>query len=72
MSLFARNPKTLGFLIGLTGLAYLAQGWTLGSDGFSAGNTTAILAGYVLMLAWTLWLTVLPGGGTDSVMTPGP
>lgn len=59
VALSKRNPKTLGFLMGLTGLAYLAQGWTLGSDGFSAGNTTAILAGYVLMLASTLWLTVL-------------
>jgi hypothetical protein len=71
VALSKRHPKTLGFLMGLTGLAYLAQGWVLGSDGFSAGNTTAILAGYVLMLAWTVWLAVLAwrrnGLGSDAM-----
>jgi hypothetical protein len=63
MALSKRHPKALGFLMGLSGLAYLAQGWVLGSDGFSAGNTIAILAGYFLMLAWTMWLTVLAWRG---------
>ena len=59
VALSMRLPKALGILMGLSGLAYLAQGWVLGSDGFSAANTTAILAGYVLTLAWTMWLTAL-------------
>ena len=69
VALSKRLPKALGFLMGLSGLAYLAQGWVLGSDGFSAGNTTAILASYILMLAWTVWLTVLawrPRGAMNS------
>ncbi len=52
-------PRALGYLMGLSGLAYTVQGWVLGSEGFSATNTVAILAGYVLILAWIIWLVVV-------------
>lgn len=55
----ARLPRALGYLMGLSGVACLVQGWVLGSEGFSATNTSAILAGYVLILAWISWLVVL-------------
>lgn len=55
----ARLPKALGFLMGLSGLTYLVQGWVLGSSGFSDANTLSILAGYVLILAWLAWLAYL-------------
>jgi len=55
----ARLPRTLGYLMGLSGAAYIAQGWTLASDGFSSTNTHAILVGYVLTLAWTTWLAAI-------------
>jgi hypothetical protein len=55
----ARLPRALGYLTALSGLAYIAQGWVLGSDGFTSTNTSAILASYVLMLGWTIWLLVL-------------
>jgi hypothetical protein len=61
-------PRTLGFLTGLSGLAYVVQGWVVGADGFSTTNSTAILAGYVFMLAWIVWLLVLawrPRGAAD-------
>ena len=45
--------------MGLSGLAYIVQGWVLGSEGFSATNTSAILASYVLILAWIIWLVVV-------------
>lgn len=67
VALSKRLPKGLGFLMGLSGLAYLVQGWVLGSDGFSGDNTTAILAEYILMLAWTSWLTVLAWRGSARV-----
>ncbi|NKX56315.1 hypothetical protein [Arthrobacter mobilis] len=51
-------PKLLGYLMGLSGLAYIAQGWVLGTEGFSATNTMAILAGYVLIPVWIAWLLV--------------
>jgi hypothetical protein len=59
VALTARLPRALGYLMALSGLAYFVQGWVLGSDGFAPANTSAILAGYVLMLAWTTWLGVI-------------
>ncbi|KAE8766044.1 DUF4386 family protein [Georgenia thermotolerans] len=54
-----RLPRALGYLIALSGLAYLVQGWVLGEEGFAGTNTVAILAGYVLILAWLVWLAVV-------------
>jgi hypothetical protein len=54
----ARLPRPLGYLMALSGLAYTAQGWVLGTEGFPETNTVAILAGYVLILAWIVWLLV--------------
>src|SRR3954469_6369183 len=59
VALTARLPRALGYVMVLSGLPYLAQGWVLGSEGFPATNTFAILAGYVLVLAWILWLVVV-------------
>jgi hypothetical protein len=55
----ARLPKALGYLMGLTGLAYIVQGWVVGTEGFPETNTLAILAGYVLTLAWSIWLVAV-------------
>jgi hypothetical protein len=38
------------------GLANLVKGWVLGSHGFDAANTIAILTGELLMLTWIVWL----------------
>ena len=59
VALTARLPRALGYLMGLSGLAYLVQGWVLCSEGFPETNTFAILAGYVLILAWIIWLVVV-------------
>ena len=69
----ARLPRGLGYLMGLSGLAYIVQGWVLGSNGFSGTDTSAILAGYVLMLAWISWLAVVawrPAGIADHTGSP--
>src|SRR4051812_9357406 len=54
----ADMPKQIGYLMGLSGLAYIAQGWIVGSEGFAAVNEMAILAGIALVLAWSVWLFV--------------
>lgn len=54
-----RLPRMLGALITLSGLPALAQGWVLGSQGFTDEDTTAILVGYALTLIWTTWLAFL-------------
>ena len=55
-------PKSIGYLMGLSGLAYIAQGRVLGFEGFSAANTAAILAGIVLLFSWSVWLLVTAWG----------
>ena len=54
----ARAPRSIGVLMGLSGLAYIAQGWVIGSEGFSPTNTAPTLAAYALVLAWNIWLLV--------------
>ena len=52
-------PRPIGYLMGLSGLAYLVQGWVVGSQGFSGTHTTLILVAWVLSLAWMIWLVVV-------------
>jgi uncharacterized protein DUF4386 len=70
VALTARLPRPVGYLMALSGLAYLAQGWVLGSEGFSDANTVAILAAYVFMLAWIVWLLVVAWRMKESFRAP--
>ena len=54
----ARTPRPVGYLMGLSGLAYLAQGWVIGAEGFSNTNTVPTLLGILSVLAWSIWLLV--------------
>ena len=54
----ARIPRPIAPLMALAGLTYLVQGWVVGSDGFSQTESLAIVASYVLNLAWMGWLAV--------------
>jgi hypothetical protein len=44
----ARLPRAIGYLMGLSGLAYIMQGCVLGTEGFSGSDSFAILGGYVV------------------------
>ena len=63
----ARVPRPIGYLMGLSGLAYLVQGWVLGTEGFSATNTVPQLLGYVLVTAWIIWLLIVAWRMKESV-----
>lgn len=58
----ARVPRTIGYLIGLTGLVYLGlgvgygDGYTALSDHSTVGNVSYYLV--VLVLIWAVWLLV--------------
>ncbi|MEZ0167445.1 hypothetical protein [Microvirga sp. TS319] len=52
-------PRSIGYLMGLSGLAYLVQGWVVGSGGFSLMHSVAIVLAWVLSLAWMSWLAVV-------------
>ncbi len=55
----ARVPRPIGYLIGLSGLAFLVQGWVVGSEGFSPTMSIAIVVGEVLDVVWMFWLVVI-------------
>jgi hypothetical protein len=54
----ARPARAIGYLMGLSGLAYITQGWILGSEGFSAANSIPTLLGYISVVAWSIWLMI--------------
>jgi hypothetical protein len=51
-------PKAMTYLSALSGVTFLVQGWVVGSEGFSQTQTIAIVAAYLLDLAWMTWLIV--------------
>ena len=54
----ARVPRPIGYLMGLSGLAWLVLGWLTGTEGFTS---TAVpgLAGEVFLFAWMIWLLIV-------------
>ena len=53
-----RVSRPIGYLMALSGLCYLAQGWIIGSSGFSSANQIPTLLGIGLILVWTVWILV--------------
>ena len=64
-------PRPIGYLIGLSGLTHLVQGWVAGSEGFSRTHTIAIVLAWVLNLAWMIWLVVVARRVQDGAPPPG-
>jgi hypothetical protein len=54
----ARIPRLLGYLMGLSGVAYIWQGWVIGTQGFSDANSTPTLLGIISIIVWSIWLLV--------------
>ena len=52
-------PRPIAYLMGLSGLTYLVQGWVAGSEGFSPTQSVAIVLAWVLSLVWMIWLVVV-------------
>jgi hypothetical protein len=55
----------------LSGVAYLAQGWILGTSGCSAADTIPTLLGILLVLGWAGWLLVASLRRTAAHAEPG-
>jgi hypothetical protein len=53
-----RISRPIGYLMALSGLCYVAQGWIIGSSGFSSANQIPTLLGIGLILVWTSWLLI--------------
>lgn len=52
-------PRPIGYLMGLTGLTYLVQGWVVGSEGFSQTMSLAIVLAEALGAIWMIWLLII-------------
>ena len=52
-------PRPIAYLMGLSGLTYLTQGWVAGTDGFTRTHDALIVLAWVLNLAWMIWLAVV-------------
>jgi hypothetical protein len=50
--------RPIAYLMGLSGLTYLVQGWVVGSEGFSRTHTILIVVAWILSIAWMIWLVV--------------
>jgi hypothetical protein len=55
-------PRAVAYLVGLSGIAYLAEGWVAGSQGFNSVHSILIIASWVFSLAWMIWLVVITRG----------
>jgi hypothetical protein len=51
-------PRPIPYLIGLSGLAYIAEGWVAGAQGFNSAHSMFIIASWLFSLAWMIWLVV--------------
>src|SRR5690349_7561814 len=58
-------PRPVAYLVGLSGLTYLAQGWVAGTDGFTHAHDVLIVLAWVLNLAWMIWLAVVARRAQD-------
>lgn len=52
-------PRPAAWLIGGSGLACLAQGWAVGTEGFTTAHSAVIVLTWVLSLAWMTWLAII-------------
>ncbi len=50
--------RVIGYLMAVSGAAYLVQGWIIGAEGFAAANTWPTLAGIAATVTWTVWLLI--------------
>lgn len=61
----------IAYLMGLSGLTYLVQGWVAGTDGFSQTHTIAIVLAEVLNAVWMIWLVVVAWRMDSEAPSPG-
>ncbi len=54
-----RIPRPIGYVMILSGLAYIAQGVVVGAEGFSSNGTVPGLLGFVFDLTWMIWLVIV-------------
>jgi hypothetical protein len=64
----ARVPRPIGYLMGLSGLAFIVLGWVVGTKGFTSTTTVPTAAGYSLLFASMIWLYIIAWRSKESVL----
>jgi len=62
----ASVPRPIAFLIALSGLVFVAQGWVVGEEGFSPTMSNAIVLAEALDVVWMIWLVIVASRMRDS------
>jgi hypothetical protein len=65
--LTARVPRLIGYLMGLSGLAFIVLGWLVGTQGFTSTETVPTDIGYLSLFALTIWLLIVAWRRKESV-----
>jgi hypothetical protein len=63
----ARVPRPIGFLMGVSGLAFLVVGWVVGTTGYTSATTLPTGVGYGLLLISMIWLYFVAWLGKEPI-----
>jgi hypothetical protein len=65
----ARVPRPIGYLMGLSGLAFIVLGWVVGTEGFRGTPTHAVPTdvGYGFLFVLSIWLLIVAWRMKESV-----
>jgi hypothetical protein len=63
----ARVPRPIGYLMGVSGLAFIVLGWLVGTQGFTSANTVPTYVGHGLNDVWMIWLLIVAWRRKESV-----
>jgi hypothetical protein len=55
----ARITRPIGYVMGLSGLAFIVQGWVVGTEGFSLTNGVMNNISGLSTIIWIIWLLIV-------------
>ena len=64
----ARVPRPIGYLMGLSGLAFIVLGWMVGTSGFTSNITVPSYTGYTLLFVLIVWLLIVAWRGKAAIL----
>ncbi len=62
----ARIPRPIGFLMALSGLAFVVSGWQVGTGGFNSAETLTNYTGYTALFVLIVWMLVVAWRSKES------
>ncbi len=63
----ATVPRPIGYLMGLSGLAFVVLGWLVGSAGFTPADSVPSYGAHGLIDVWLVWMPVVAWRRQESV-----